>query len=187
MFLVFAVVLIVLVGVFSLILESTEGPHSYAVIIDAGSTGSRVHVFRFKMASGARVLKDEIFHAIKPGLKAHALDPMEAAKTLEPLMATAVKHVPEKLRSSTPLTLRATAGLRLLPEGQEAASALLEASKMKVGEYGFRMDDEYVSILDGMYEGAYGWIAVNYLLRKLSGSVKATKTVAVADYVCDWR
>lgn len=180
-FLVVAVVLIVLVGVFSLILESTEGPHSYAVIIDAGSTGSRVHVFRFKMASGARVLKDEIFHAIKPGLKAHALDPVEAAKTLEPLMATAVKHVPEKLRSSTPLTLRATAGLRLLPEGQEAASALLEASKMKVGEYGFRMDDEYVSILDGMYEGAYGWIAVNYLLRKLSGSVKATKTVAVAD------
>ena len=80
--------LIVLVGVFSLILESTEGPHSHAVIIDAGSTGSRVHVFRFKMASGARVLKDEIFHAIKPGLKAHALDPMEAAKTLEPLMAT---------------------------------------------------------------------------------------------------
>ena len=61
---------------------------------DAGSTGSRVHVFRFKMASGARVLKDEIFHAIKPGLKAHALDPMEAAKTLEPLMAArAVKHV----------------------------------------------------------------------------------------------
>ena len=138
-------------------------------------------MFRFKRASGARVLKDEIFHAIKPGLKAYASDPLEAASTLEPLMETAMKHVPEKLRSSTPLTLRATAGLRLLPEGPEAASALLEASKVKVGEYGFRLDDEYVSILDGMYEGAYGWIAVNYLLRKLSGSVKAPKTVAVAD------
>ena len=51
---------------------------------------------------------------------------------------------------------------------------------MKVGEYGFRMDDEYVSILDGMYDCRYGWIAGS-LLRKLSGSVKATKTVAVAD------
>ena len=179
--LVAGVVAFILLGIFSLVKETTDGAQSYAVIIDAGSTGSRVHVFRFKMASGARVLKDEIFHAIKPGLKAYALNPSEAASTLEPLMETALKHVPEEMRSSTPLTLRATAGLRLLPEGPEAASALLEASKMKVGEYGFRLDDEYVSILDGMYEGAYGWIAVNYLLRKLSGSVKPTQTVAVAD------
>ena len=175
-------ILVAFFGLFSFVMESANSnAQTYAVIIDAGSTGSRVHVFRFKRASGARVLKDEIFHAIKPGLKAYASDPLEAASTLEPLMETAMKHVPEKLRSSTPLTLRATAGLRLLPEGPEAASALLEASKVKVGEYGFRLDDEYVSILDGMYEGAYGWIAVNYLLRKLSGSVKATKTVAVAD------
>jgi apyrase len=175
-----SLIVVLCFAVFYFLIE-TDGVENYAVVIDAGSTGSRVHVFRFKNMAGVNVLKDEVFKAIKPGLKAFALEPDVAAKTLEPLMQTAMENVPEKFRSSTPITLRATAGLRLLPEGAEAAERILEKSKALVGGYGFRMDDEYVSILDGTYEGAYGWIALNYLLRKLSGKTSVRDTVAVAD------
>ena len=66
---------------------------------------------------------------------------------------------------------------------------------MKVGEYGFRMDDEYVSILDGMYE-ALVWDGCGELLvEKVEWKRKGDEDGGRggfrgrinADYVCDWR
>jgi len=139
----------------------------YAVVIDAGSTGSRIHVFTFEPREGGalRLLNDD-FEAIKPGLSSYKDDPTAAAASLKELLAVAMKAVPESAREKTSIELRATAGLRLLP-GQSARNILDECSKL-LGEYPFKFDDSSVSIMDGADEGAYQWLTMNYLLGNLA-------------------
>ena len=154
----------------------------YAVVIDAGSTGSRIHVFTFEPREGGalRLLKDD-FQAIKPGLSSYKDDPTAAAASLKELLAVAMKAVPESARGKTSIELRATAGLRLLP-GESAQDILEECSKL-LGEYPFKFDDSSVSIMDGADEGAYQWLTMNYLLGNLADadSNGDVHTVAAVD------
>ena len=154
------------------------GDARHVVVFDAGSTGNRVHVFEFENTRDGTPprLVDEVFHAEKAGFKEMAKDPHAAAALLDPLVATAMKSVPKRARKHTPLTLRATAGLRLLPEGPAAATAIMDEVRRKLAKTGFDVPNNHVSILGGSDEGLYGWMAVNYLLGNTAG-----KTVALAD------
>jgi Golgi nucleoside diphosphatase len=91
----------------------------YAIIMDAGSTGSRIHVYEFIMTGvGHIILRDELFEQLKPGLSAFAATPKAGALSLTPLLLSATKRVPRKLQPGTILALGATAGLRMLPGNQ---------------------------------------------------------------------
>ena len=104
------------------------GGQRYAVVIDAGSTGSRVHVFAFAPgAGGALALMGDTFEQLKPGLSAHAAAPAEGAASLRPLLDKAVATVPAAQAAATPVEVRATAGLRMLP-GDQAEKLLSGAA-----------------------------------------------------------
>eukprot|EP00958_Prasinococcus_capsulatus_P021097 scaffold2809_cov373-Prasinococcus_capsulatus_cf.AAC.10 len=176
--------------------DSEASKEMYGVVFDAGSTGSRVHVYRFEVGGGRVELKDELFEALKPGLSSFAGEPRQVGQELStqaldsrepsedcPAMGlrralAAIARVPVELRSKTKLSLRATAGLRMLPA--EQADGLLEAVKEFLEQQSpFAMDEESVSIMDGVDEGAFGWVTVNYLLGKLGQPYD--KTVGVVD------
>eukprot|EP00955_Chlamydomonas_euryale_P098157 365126-Chlamydomonas_euryale.AAC.5 len=74
--------------------------YRYAVVLDAGSTGSRVHVFKFEEGgrAGSLTLLSDTFEQLKPGLSSFADSPREAADSLKPLLATAVSTVPKELQ-----------------------------------------------------------------------------------------
>uniref|UniRef100_A0A3Q1FHV6 Ectonucleoside triphosphate diphosphohydrolase 6 n=1 Tax=Acanthochromis polyacanthus TaxID=80966 RepID=A0A3Q1FHV6_9TELE len=93
----------------------------YGVMFDAGSTGTRVHIFRFQMETPR--LDHETFRAIKPGLSAYADDPHKCSDGILQLLQVAMSSVPPSSWTSTPLVLKATAGLRLLP-GEKAQHLL---------------------------------------------------------------
>lgn len=67
----------------------------YAIVFDAGSTGSRIHVFKFEQEGSKLTLISDTFEQLKPGLSANADDPQKAADSLKPLIAVALKAVPE--------------------------------------------------------------------------------------------
>nr|KYP63745.1 Nucleoside-triphosphatase [Cajanus cajan] len=170
------------------ILPKQETVTSYAVIIDAGSTGSRVYVFHFDHNLELLRVGDDLYfkETVTPGLSSYADFPELAAKSLIPLIEAAENIVPQDLEPKTPLKLGATAGLRLL-DGNAAEnilqafsfSYLLKVRDMFKNRSALNVQSNAVSIIDGTQEGSYLWLAVNYLLGKLGKEF--TKTVGVVD------
>uniref|UniRef100_A0A8C1UTL7 nucleoside diphosphate phosphatase n=1 Tax=Cyprinus carpio TaxID=7962 RepID=A0A8C1UTL7_CYPCA len=137
----------------------------YGIMFDAGSTGTRIHIFKFQIEPNeAPKLAHETFRAIKPGLSAYADDPEKSKEGLLELLNVAKDTVPETLWSSSPLMLRATAGLRLLPG--EKATILLDKVREVFSESLFLYRPDSVSIMDGTDEGMSAWITINFLLGK---------------------
>jgi guanosine-diphosphatase len=159
----------------------------YALMIDAGSTGSRIHVYRFNNCGPTPELENEEFKMTEKreggsGLSSYKGDAEGAAKSLDMLMDVAVKTVPDKLKGCTPVAVKATAGLRKL--GPEMSDAILKAVRHRLETvYPFPVVSEAnggVEVMDGKDEGVYAWITTNYLLGKIGGPDK-TPTAAVFD------
>nr|BAM84271.1 apyrase [Medicago truncatula] len=162
------------------IFQQQETISSYAVVFDAGSTGSRIHVYHFDQNLDLlHIGKDvEFFNKITPGLSSYANDPEHAAKSLIPLLQQAENVVPIDLHHKTPIRLGATAGLRLL--NGDASEKILQAVRdMFSNRSTFNVQPDAVSIIDGTQEGSYLWVTVNYALGNLGK--KYTKTVGVMD------
>ncbi|CAG2113348.1 unnamed protein product, partial [Medioppia subpectinata] len=145
------------------------GDRSYAIVMDGGSTGTRVHIFSFTTQINGKTrrifLESETFQSIKPGLSSYADSPTDAAVNLQPLLDRALAAVPDHHELHTGLILKATAGLRLIPK--LSADTILESVRQKLESTPFRVDDNSVSILDDRDEGLYAWYTVNFLLSKL--------------------
>ena len=159
----------------------------YALMIDAGSTGSRIHVYRFNNCGPTPELEHEEFAMTEKrpggaGLSSYDTDAEGAAKSLDPLMKVAVDFVPKEYQSCSPIAVKATAGLRLL--GEEKSARTLETVRSRLETvYPFPVvskDRNGVVIMDGSDEGVYAWITTNYLLGKIGGPDK-TPTAAVFD------
>jgi guanosine-diphosphatase len=151
-------------------------------MIDAGSTGSRIHIYKFNNCGASAEYEYEVFKMIQPGLSSFAGKPEDAAKSLDVLLDEAVRVVPKALQGCTPVAVKATAGLRLLPGSQSAD--ILEAVEKRIhGAYPFQLQaKDGVVIMDGKDEGVYAWITANYLLGTIkSDTPKDTPTYAVLD------
>uniref|UniRef100_A0A8C5CPU2 nucleoside diphosphate phosphatase n=1 Tax=Gadus morhua TaxID=8049 RepID=A0A8C5CPU2_GADMO len=123
----------------------------YGVMFDAGSTGTRIHVYTFiHQDTVLPVLDNEMFHSIKPGLSAYADSPETAAHTVKMLLKVAKKTVPRLEWKRTPVILRATAGLRLL--APEKARTLLEQVEDVLEDSPFLLPDDGVGMMDGTSE-----------------------------------
>jgi guanosine-diphosphatase len=157
----------------------------YVLMIDAGSTGSRIHVYKFNNCGPVPELEKEEFKMTEKsvgGLSAFKNDPVAAAKSLDPLMQVAMDTVPKALKRCSPVAVKATAGLRMI--GAELSDAILaEVRRHLEQDYPFPVVSQEqggVAIMDGSDEGVYAWITTNYLLGKIGGPDKG-ETAAVFD------
>ena len=151
----------------------------YALMLDAGSTGSRIHVYKFNYCAAKPELESEVFRHVEPGLSSYKADSRGAANSLRPLLDEAVRVIPEPLRRCSPVQLKATAGLRLLP-GRQSQEIIQAVRELLEKEYPFpiadgvdasgRRDTRGVEIMKGREEGVFAWIAVNYLLNLIGSS-----------------
>ncbi|KAF7801951.1 Apyrase 2 [Senna tora] len=132
---------------------------SYAVIFDAGSTGSRVHVFQFNQSLDLLPIGQdlEFFDQVNPGLSEYAKNPGKAAESLIPLLDEAVSVVPKRLRHKTPVRLGATAGLRAL-EGNASELILQAVRDMLKKRSTLKLASDAVAVIDGTHEGSYLWV-----------------------------
>lgn len=160
---------------------ATGGNH-YGIVIDCGSSGSRVYVYQWPTHSGnpKELLQIEqltdarglpIVKKITPGLSTFGDNPSAASEYLHPLLTYAANHIPEEKHSETLLYILATAGMRVLPEStQRRILDELQTSIPK--DFKFVVADNHFEVITGKQEGVYGWISVNYILDKFSHGIE---------------
>ena len=138
---------------------------AYMVMVDAGSSGSRAHVFklRWKLA-GVRAGALEHVQIpdvelpskqlkIEPGLSSYEHSPSAAGGSLLGLIEFAKTHVPRDHWSSTPFIVAATAGLRLI--NFDIATAILDSCEHTLRTNSpFLISRDNVVLLSGEDEGS---------------------------------
>lgn len=138
----------------------------YAVIFDAGSTGTRVHVYSYVPTEGSLpAIRAEPGGnmKVKPGLSAFDQSPAAAGDSIKPLVKLAAEIVPRVEHACTLVMLRATAGMRLLPKRRAQWIYDSVMAAISVGS-GFRPQPKHFGTLSGVDEGVFGWLSVNQLL-----------------------
>mmetsp|Transcript_273 Transcript_273/g.551 ORF Transcript_273/g.551 Transcript_273/m.551 type:complete len:208 (+) Transcript_273:178-801(+) len=152
--------------------------YEYILVIDAGSSGSRIHVYKYhwdRMDAlyPAMNLPDKKYK-ISPGLSSFESNPKGAGSSLKGLVTFAEEQIPVEAHNSTLVVLSATAGLRLLP--RDVSEEILESCYEWLAHFSpFNVRRELISIISGAEEGAYGWLSVNFLHGRLPFMPNADK------------
>lgn len=154
--------------------------HKYGIVIDSGSSGSRIQIYKWEDPSRTRNSASEIELAsppkiilepgwsrkITPGISTFGDKTTRIWKDhYKKLIDGALKVIPPEQVAETPIYVLSTAGMRLLPNQQREA-VLKETCKVLQKNTKFLISDcdEHVQVIDGGTEGIYGWLALNYLM-----------------------
>lgn len=162
---------------------SNSSTSPYSIIIDGGSTGSRLHIFEFKHDQNTNETTVERRGSQKVNIPLshfalnnnnnhiHQKDRFEdtsntsAGLHLLPLFQYASTIIPSQYHAHTSIRIQATAGMRLVEEeDQRELYNTIHESLHQHEEFvfdSFRRED--IHTLDGVLEGLYGVVAVNYL------------------------
>uniref|UniRef100_A0A7N0TSN1 Apyrase n=1 Tax=Kalanchoe fedtschenkoi TaxID=63787 RepID=A0A7N0TSN1_KALFE len=142
----------------------------FRIVIDGGSTGTRIHVLRYEVVGGEAVLdfkRGLSSLRVNPGLSSYAEAPGGAGESLAELIEFGKGRVPRGSWARTEIRLMATAGMRLL-DGK-VQEEILESCREVLRGSGFMFKDDWASVISGSDEGKYAWVAANHALGSLGG------------------
>lgn len=137
------------------IVEECQG-HQCLAVVDAGSTGSRLHVYAYDIDANnyPSHVKQVWSKKIQPGFATIAPTQDRIEPYLSDLFADASLQ-------GIPVYFYATGGMRLLPIDEQM-------SRYKMLEHWFSMHQGYIladfKTISGRDEGLYGWLSINYQL-----------------------
>merc|ERR1719362_65937 len=166
---------------------SERTPAGQVLVFDAGSSGTRVHIFNVRSFSRGKhvpemdlAVRDVQTMKIKPGLSQFARhgDEQGAAEKIRTLLAFARKLVPRVRRSATPILFKATAGLRAVK--REQADAVMSRIRKELAESGFAFREGWAGIIEGKEEAGLAWVAANYLGGSF-GKGRRTQSVGIIE------
>lgn len=174
----------------------------FAIVLDGGSTGTRVHVHGW-----ARSPKDPLPVMVDPTTNTHlpgapmqvvngqqrlykrvetepGLDKLYHNRTgietaLGPLLDWAGRHIPRHAYPNTQVFLLATAGLRRLPENQR--EWILDEAWSVLAQSPFKCKKSSVKVIKGIEEAYYGWIALNYKFGRLGANMPKKSNFGTLD------
>ncbi|KAE8590703.1 hypothetical protein XENTR_v10018163 [Xenopus tropicalis] len=158
-------------------LEATDTKDTklnYGVVVDCGSSGSRVFVYFWPPHNGnphdlldIKQMRDRgskpVVKKIKPGISTMALTPEKSSDYINPLLSFAASYIPKHKHKETPLYILCTAGMRILPESQQIA-ILQDLVKDVPQEFDFLFSEAHAEVISGKQEGVYAWISINFVL-----------------------
>ncbi|BCA94791.1 multidrug DMT transporter permease [Legionella antarctica] len=145
--------------------------HQCIAVIDAGSTGSRIHVYAYDMdETNTPVHINEVWtKKIKPGFA--TIEPNY--ESIEAYLVTLLSGAPNQ---DIPVYFYATAGMRLLPASKQKLY-YQELQRWFSQQHQWRLID--AKTITGNEEALYDWLSVNYHLDTLK-SIQ-NKSVGVMD------
>ncbi|CAH2322975.1 ectonucleoside triphosphate diphosphohydrolase 7 [Pelobates cultripes] len=171
-------------------LEATDTKDTqlnYGIVIDCGSSGSRVFVYFWPPHNGnphdlldIKQMRDRnskpVVKKIKPGISAMALTPEKASDYMNPLLSFAASYIPKAKHKETPLYILCTAGMRVLPESQQNA-ILQDLVKNVPQQFDFLFSEAHAEVISGKQEGVYAWISINFVLGRFDHVIEEEDNV----------
>ncbi len=156
------------------------GTCDHVVVIDAGSSGTRVHLYQQgPLESGVPATQKSVFsEKVRPGLSSYVDNPQGAADSLRGLFegeGKVLSLVGEGCLAATAVSLMGTAGMRKVgstAEGKAKATAIYNAVRTYL--QGTGLDVRFVGTIPGQHEAVYGWITVNYGAGRLGDDSRRT-------------
>lgn len=178
-------ILIILLFLF-IILNFVSKASYFTVVVDCGSSGTRVTVYKWKkvgifsnealpillhsypddnLSRGFYVTSTSsgcLYHCVQtvPGLDKFVGNASGVRESLVPLLRLAEQWVPLERRGETPIFVLGTAGLRRLMVNE--SKRVMKDVEDVVKGFGFLVRKDWVRVLSGKEEGYYGWVALNY-------------------------
>lgn len=154
----------------------------YGIAIDAGSSGSRIYLYRWPKTEPSqaftKVEEQAVFsQARTPGITAnHGI----GLSLLEELIDLAKSALPSDVDpSEVPVYLGATAGMRIINAAGQADIMHRIRSLLRLSGFLFR--DDWARIISGEEEGVYDWLVANYLKNKGDLSTASATTYGALD------
>lgn len=135
----------------------------YKIIVDAGSTSSKIHLFEYTRSGTATPVISELFtESAKPALASYANDPTHAGDSLKKLLDDVVSQLQLKgVTTPVPVNVYATAGMRMLPLDQQ--SPIYSDVTTFIADNYTQLTPGTIQTISGTLEGLYDWLDVNYL------------------------
>ncbi|KAL3864539.1 hypothetical protein ACJMK2_006213 [Sinanodonta woodiana] len=156
-----------------LLSKNGEIIYQYGIVMDAGSTHTRLYVYKW---NGDKIQQTAVAHQVHTclvpggkGISEYSSDIANLSVQFETCLNEAKKVVPSNRHKSTPVFLGATAGMRMLNESNHTLSEIiLEKVREIIKTYPFQFDSpkESARIISGDEEGTFGWVTSNYILGK---------------------
>lgn len=165
-------------------LPSKGNGERYGIVIDAGSSGSRIQIYKWQDTKAALLSAEVEVSKSPPNIvqeegwtKKTSPGISTFGKKTEKLWDQHFKHlmkhaesiIPSEQHRDTPVFVLATAGMRLLKDSEQK-KILKKTCSVLQKKTKFSIPDclENVQIIDGETEGIYGWLALNYLMGQFS-------------------
>ena len=158
------------------------------VVFDAGSSGTRAHVFNFVWEDVVPKLDIQKLETqtkrVEPGLSSLAnKNDIDIKNTIHEIFIDLLNfvkvHVPISARKRTPILVKATAGMRLVDISKQKNIMTAVRQQLIESEFLFTDPDEWASIISGHEEAGLAWVAANFL--KGAFDQKKTPTVGVIE------
>ncbi|KAL8452063.1 hypothetical protein Emed_001604 [Eimeria media] len=152
------------------------GREDYGIVIDAGSHGSRVNIFKWAarvydphnpLTGPVSLPRLSDFRVYEPGIERAFEDPEEGKAQLQQMIrdasaSLAASGVPASRWGEIPIYLKATAGMRTM--GQEKRDSIMRHVRDTFHDptaNPFHFKNDFARVISGEEEGVYGWVAVN--------------------------
>jgi Golgi nucleoside diphosphatase len=146
----------------------------YAIVIDAGSTGSRCFVFHVTVDSeDVRKLSSFSCGKADRGISSYVDTPHDLASYLAPLLLNAAKIIPFSFHLKTTVYVKATAGMRLLsPDAQHLLWNTLVHDLNRRVDIPFLIYSDNIGTIDGHSEAFFAVLASNYIAGSIDGNLQ---------------
>lgn len=145
---------------------------NYQMIIDAGSTGSRLHLFQYKKKPALPIINDIFSVSNKIPLSSFADYPEHAGASLAPLFYEAENQLKN---NNIPLdkvkvNILATSGMRMISMNKQDKIYKNISDFLKLN-YDFRIGK--IETITGKRESLYAWLDVNYLAKTFQNHTRS--------------
>jgi hypothetical protein len=138
---------------------------SYHAVVDAGSSGSRIHLYQSSITEGGIEIRDVAQIESDGGLSSYQAHTEQAGRQgMQPLLQSLNDWLLARriARHAVSVDVLATAGMRLLEQNDApAAQAIYRSVRRAILDNGYRAGE--LRTISGDEEGLYAWADVNYL------------------------